>query len=899
MTAIDKASFQTGLPGAGDQTAAQNIVVLPAPSGDALLVPEGFPLVSAAFERQGSDLMLVAKDGSHVLIENYFAHEPPPALTTVGGAVLPADLVEMLAGPMAPGQYAQLGSGGTAVPIGTVATIDGSVTATRADGTVVSLALDVDVFQGDVLETEAGATVGLVFNDDTTFALGENGRMVLDKLIFDPDSGEGESAFSVLEGAFVFVSGQIAANNPDEMLVRTPVATIGVRGTKVAGWAAPEGEENKIVMLEDLPGLWGSITVSNETGQILVTNPNEPLSLYSAFESPEQVPYDQAEFDQKLGAVLDFLPEARGQRPGGGDGSDEIIGAFGADGLAGDPEADALGGPDLGLDAFAAPTEIDLPPLVGVVSEPNPRPITPPPDDGRIVVNLTGEPDFFDGNLDGFDGKQLEINGLGGNDIIFGSRNNGTVGDIVNGGEGDDQLVGAHLEGELFGTGNFADTLNGGLGNDTLQGLAGSDVLDGGSGLDDLDGNEGNDALNGGDDGDNLDGGDGNDVLRGGDGFDFLNGADGNDVLDGGDGNDNVLGGNGNDTILGGTGLGDDTLDGGADSDTLTYASTTLGVDVDLSENFAQGFDEGSADIGFDNIFNFEIVIGGSGGDDILGAGIAETIFGGLGDDDLEGGGENDSLSGGAGDDTLEGGEGNDTIDGGGGFDGISFEDDPAGVTANFATGTATDGFGDSDSFSGIEAFVGSEFADTGTALGLSTGVEFFGEGGDDTLTGGSGNDTLFGDAGNDLLAGGPGNDLFVYETLLDTADIPNNGTIFDQELFDHDQVVAFESGIDQFDFSPANSIPGGHWASAPSSTGQISATLGPRYTMGRMPPRRTSWPVRRRSFWMAAATFTTTPMASPRGTRWWRTSTEATTPLPAISKSSPRFSLPRIEVLF
>ena len=48
--------------------------------------------------------------------------------------------------------------------------------------------------------------------------------------------------------AVVFVSGEIAANNPDEMLVRTPVATIGVRGTKVGGMAAQEGELNSVVL---------------------------------------------------------------------------------------------------------------------------------------------------------------------------------------------------------------------------------------------------------------------------------------------------------------------------------------------------------------------------------------------------------------------------------------------------------------------------------------------------------------------------------------------------------------------------------------------------------------------------------------------------------------------------
>ena len=241
MTTNDKTSFS--LASTGGDTSMENYAVLTAQGGEALTVPDGFGLLGAAFDRQGSDLLLVAEDGSRLVVRDYFADADSPALMTTGGAVLAPDLVAMLAGPMAPGQYAQLTPGAGAAPIGKVQTADGSVTVTRADGTVVELSADDPIFQGDVLATGDGATVGLVFNDNTTFALGEGGRMVLDKLIFDPDSGEGSSAFSVVRGAFVFVSGQIAANNPEEMVVRTPVATIGVRGTTAAGKATPEARK--------------------------------------------------------------------------------------------------------------------------------------------------------------------------------------------------------------------------------------------------------------------------------------------------------------------------------------------------------------------------------------------------------------------------------------------------------------------------------------------------------------------------------------------------------------------------------------------------------------------------------------------------------------------------------
>ena len=111
--------------------------------------------------------------------------------------------------------------------------------------------------------------------------------MVLDEFIFDPTSLEGSSTFSVVQGVFVFVSGEIAANNPDAMEVRTPVATLGIRGTKVAGYAAQEGEENKIVLLSEGDGEVGEVLVSNPSGQVVLDEANETTIVSSVFFAPQ------------------------------------------------------------------------------------------------------------------------------------------------------------------------------------------------------------------------------------------------------------------------------------------------------------------------------------------------------------------------------------------------------------------------------------------------------------------------------------------------------------------------------------------------------------------------------------------------------------------------------------
>ena len=111
--------------------------------------------------------------------------------------------------------------------------------------------------------------------------------MVLDELIFDPASQEGSSSFSVVQGVFVFVSGEIASQNPDAMEVRTPVATLGIRGTKVAGYAAQEGEENKIALLSEGDGEVGELIVYNPSGNVVLDQVNKTTIVSSVFLAPE------------------------------------------------------------------------------------------------------------------------------------------------------------------------------------------------------------------------------------------------------------------------------------------------------------------------------------------------------------------------------------------------------------------------------------------------------------------------------------------------------------------------------------------------------------------------------------------------------------------------------------
>ena len=118
-------------------------------------------LFQADFKRAGSDLILTG-DGQRVVGPGYFKHENLPTLLTAKGAALSGDIVAALAGPLAPGQYAQAGGApatSDAQPIGRVATASGNATAVR-NGVAVAGA---DEKSGAVAGDRHAARSGILF----------------------------------------------------------------------------------------------------------------------------------------------------------------------------------------------------------------------------------------------------------------------------------------------------------------------------------------------------------------------------------------------------------------------------------------------------------------------------------------------------------------------------------------------------------------------------------------------------------------------------------------------------------------------------------------------------------------------------------------------------------------
>lgn len=111
-------------------------------------------------------------------------------------------------------------------------------------------------------------------------------------------------------------------------------------------------------------------------------------------------------------------------------------------------------------------------------------------------------------------------------------------------------------------------------------------------------------------------------------------------------------------------------------------------------------------------------------------------------DDEFYGTAGRDTFNGGAGDDFFVSSDGRDTYNGGSGsFDQVAFTNDPSGVVAHLGTGTATDGWGKTDTLKSIEALRGSAHDDKLTGNGKAN--YFRGIEGNDTINGGKGQDEV------------------------------------------------------------------------------------------------------------------------------------------------------------
>lgn len=113
---------------------------------------------------------------------------------------------------------------------------------------VRALAVESDLFGGELVSTGAEARLHARFADGTELMMGARSTLQLDDFVYDPD-GSGNARFNLTAGAFRMITGALNKAEGNSMTVNTPVATIGIRGTDF--WGLQTEDELTLALLDD------------------------------------------------------------------------------------------------------------------------------------------------------------------------------------------------------------------------------------------------------------------------------------------------------------------------------------------------------------------------------------------------------------------------------------------------------------------------------------------------------------------------------------------------------------------------------------------------------------------------------------------------------------------------
>lgn len=112
--------------------------------------------------------------------------------------------------------------------IGVTSAVTPTVTGTPPGAEQRVLAVGLDIQRNERVVTTHAGLAQLLFLDGTALTLGPDSKVVLDRFVYDPDRRSGDIALDLAGGALRLVGGEISKTHPIQ--VRTPVATVGIRG---------------------------------------------------------------------------------------------------------------------------------------------------------------------------------------------------------------------------------------------------------------------------------------------------------------------------------------------------------------------------------------------------------------------------------------------------------------------------------------------------------------------------------------------------------------------------------------------------------------------------------------------------------------------------------------------
>ena len=173
--------------------------------------------------------------------------------------------------------------------IGDVTLSKGNSIIDRKDGERgVKVEKDLDIFSYDTVKTGKGQ-VAIEFLDETRVDITQHSKLIIDDFVYDPNQKTGKLSLKATLGTVRYASGQIAKNSAQNISIKTPTATVSVRGTDFA-MTIDEIGSSTIILLPSCDGngncFVGEIVVESDAGMVIMNQAFQATQVDTPQSSP-------------------------------------------------------------------------------------------------------------------------------------------------------------------------------------------------------------------------------------------------------------------------------------------------------------------------------------------------------------------------------------------------------------------------------------------------------------------------------------------------------------------------------------------------------------------------------------------------------------------------------------
>ena len=126
--------------------------------------------------------------------------------------------------------------------------------------------------EGTKVVTGNDGHIKMTLPDNTTFIVGPNSDLVIDKFVYDSDKSPEKIMATMTKGVFRWVTGKTAQHDPEQMKVNLPVVAVGIRGTDFEATVAPDGSGSVVLN-------FGRLEITEKkTGFTFILNAGEKIT---------------------------------------------------------------------------------------------------------------------------------------------------------------------------------------------------------------------------------------------------------------------------------------------------------------------------------------------------------------------------------------------------------------------------------------------------------------------------------------------------------------------------------------------------------------------------------------------------------------------------------------------